>query len=698
MQLGDFAESILFGTTLESKLLRPDSLEDAAGPQAIKFPSFPGRPDSLKPKAKKRTEFPKDSQLESDWGRAAVLHFFANHELLAMELMALALLKFPDAPKSFRIGLAQTIREEQDHLLLYQQRMNQLGMEFGDIGVNDFFWSCLKDMKSPMDYISGMSLTFEQANLDYSLHYLNLMGQIGDQDTKELLSKVYNDEIGHVKYGVYWFDRLRSPDSTQWDAYRQAMFGRQPLTLSRAKGIGFDSAGRKKAGLDRAYIESLEFFDSPKGRCPSLYIYNADCELEAGHGKLGYQTSDGVRLLMSDFEGLPFFVAKKGDCILGMKKPSVTYQKYLRDRTGRTAEFIVWDGRDKSFGSVTKNRSFSELKPWGWTPKMNRIEQDLRRTSFRFKSGPVFNDTFSKAYWKTTLPSLRKELRKFPVLDQLFGPPITDGVTLRDLDEVINYIDNIHATGHPAVVKSKFGFSGSGQCRIYPQKGVSQSQIAWMKRQLSLHLELVVEPWLTRLLDGSFVWASKDDRAQASFFLTDEKGKYKGHKLGSTGFKVGTALSPYLLAHLTEQPSVLDSLASIAVFVQEQLRQLGYSGPAGFDYIVYRWPQTGQVFVKGLGEVNSRMTMAHIALSLESEMQIRGPALWLTLSLLDLRNAGFTSVKCFCDFLRNEIKEEKHILFTNDPECALGAISFLVMEPELMLRLQEIFDLRGVDL
>ena len=52
-----------------------------------------------------------------------LLHFFANHELLATELMALVLLKFPDAPAAFRKGVLETLKDEQEHTRLYIERM-----------------------------------------------------------------------------------------------------------------------------------------------------------------------------------------------------------------------------------------------------------------------------------------------------------------------------------------------------------------------------------------------------------------------------------------------------------------------------------------------------------------------------------------------------------------------------------------------
>lgn len=175
MTLETFARTILFGTTLDEKFVVADlKIEDSPPQTTITIPAFPGRPPELglqSPQEKSRAEFPSLDRLSDPKTRGEVLHFFANHELLAMELMALALLKFPDAPPSFRLGLARTIQEEQTHLRLYIDRMRELGVQFGDLPVSDYFWKSMSPMRSPLEFITQMSLTFEQANLDFSLFY-----------------------------------------------------------------------------------------------------------------------------------------------------------------------------------------------------------------------------------------------------------------------------------------------------------------------------------------------------------------------------------------------------------------------------------------------------------------------------------------------------------------------------------------------
>src|SRR5674476_1301500 len=135
MELREFAERVLFATTLDEKLICPDQLTDERPGAAIIAPAAPGRPAVLQFKPHGtggKSEFPGLHRLEQKSERGKLLHFFANHELLATELMALVLLKFPAAPAAFRRGLLQTLKDEQEHTRLYLKRMQACGIEFGE--------------------------------------------------------------------------------------------------------------------------------------------------------------------------------------------------------------------------------------------------------------------------------------------------------------------------------------------------------------------------------------------------------------------------------------------------------------------------------------------------------------------------------------------------------------------------------------
>ena len=153
MELRDFAEQVLFATTLEEKLRCPaDVTDERPGPARV-APETPGRPATLRFKGPESApaEFPGAHRLDDERERGRLLHFFANHELLATELMALVLLRFPDAPAAFRRGVFQTLREEQEHTRLYLARMAECGIQFGDLPVSGYFWRAVSTMESPMD-------------------------------------------------------------------------------------------------------------------------------------------------------------------------------------------------------------------------------------------------------------------------------------------------------------------------------------------------------------------------------------------------------------------------------------------------------------------------------------------------------------------------------------------------------------------
>ena len=263
IQLQEFAKRVLFGTTIEEKLNYPrEEIVDTDRRDPIKTPRSLSRPKHLSLRDdSKRVDHPRASKLIDARERGRLLHFFANHELLATELMALALLKFPDAPESFRTGLLNTLKEEQIHTRIYMHRMKQCGIEFGELPLSDYFWKSVSSMEDPLDYVTRLSLTFEQANLDYSREYGKIFAEVGDQNTADILERIYQDEIQHVGFGLKWFRRWKQSGKSDWETFKEKLIF--PLSPSRAKGNIYNAEGEKLLGSTELLSKTCKSISSP---------------------------------------------------------------------------------------------------------------------------------------------------------------------------------------------------------------------------------------------------------------------------------------------------------------------------------------------------------------------------------------------------------------------------------------------------
>ena len=316
MEVRQFAERVLYGDTLEQKLQTAGTLTDNVPGAGLRGICLPGRPAGLgfSNTQSGRSEFPNTSQFEDDRQRGFALHFFANHELVALELMALMLLRFPDAPKTFRRRLVATMRDEQRHLGLYLDRMRALDVEFGSRSLSSFFWDLLAGVHKPEQFSAGMSLTLEQANLDFCVFYQAAFETVGDTTTAALLETVLQDEIAHVRHGVHHLiGATTSKNGELWAKYTKNLV--YPLTPARGKGPVFSRVHRKLAGLDDDFIDRMAVYNQSRGRSPMVFTF--DCNFEDGLKTATKQNLKGpLRQLQSDLETLPLFIAKRDDVVL----------------------------------------------------------------------------------------------------------------------------------------------------------------------------------------------------------------------------------------------------------------------------------------------------------------------------------------------------------------------------------------------
>lgn len=655
MELKDFAASVLFGTTLTAKLVEPgpEGFSDTSPAWSGPLPAEPGRPPELALQAlgarRTRVAFPELRELEEKLtARGLVLHAFANHELLAMELMALALLRFPEAPPAFRAGLAQTIVEEQRHMTLYRRRMADFGVDFGVVPVSRFFWDAVAGTASPLAFVTQMALTLEQANLDFAAHYRDLFRRIGDGETADLMELVHREEIGHVKHGLVWFNRWREPELSEWEGYKKHLPA--PLTPGRAKGLGFDLEARRAAGLSEEFIAELAVYNSSKGRPSVVFWFNPGCEDEVSAGRPGVVLNRAARDLQHDLCGLMLFLALDSDVVLVEERPTAGFLATLAAAGFNLPEIVA----DHEAARVLENRAVETFEPWGKSLTAARRAEELGLKWRRPLALPPDPAVFSKA-WSAGLHGY--------------------GTVCRTLESANAAIDA--GLGRELVVKASLGASGRHMHRVScdgktPAGATFQ---AWLAKVIARQGAVVVEPWLDKIIDLSVqieVGATAPHVVGITRFLTDPRGRYLGHVLGR---KLDDLPQPVVRA--IHENSVYQELETVGTEVGAALARAGYTGPAGLDALLYRESDANPVALRKIVEVNPRYTMGRIALALDRQLHSATRAVWMHVPTRDAARMAADLRERYPLQMRGG-KIDHGVLVTNDPAQARSVLTMIV--------------------
>ncbi len=638
MNLEEFAKQILLSDRLEDKLFVPESFEDEnrghwlrAQTGSICAPEQPGRPRELALGSKKKgATFPREKDLHLDSERGKVLHFFANHELMALELMALALLKLVDSEPAFRMDIARTMLDEQRHMGLYMERMHQLGVGFGSVAVSDYFWRNFRTLQTGMDYICGLSLTLEQANLDFAHHYLSLFQNVDDAQSRDVMEQVYEDEIQHVSQGVKWFNRWREPELSQWEAYNRGLH--LPMTPSRGKGLGFNRDGRLRAGFEPAFIDEMEIITDHRGRPRRVWVYNPMCEIEVGRGQEIKTLPKLRREAVRDLANLPMFLSSQADILYTNRPPDKSFQKDWKQR-GLSLPEIVTAEDGKLDGKEFENRIVGDLRPWGWTPGMLALQKRISSKQTELEEGWPDHSwsypQFTSLYAKHQILKLRRRLRECFGMFQ-FGPELVDGGLVSSMQEIDIWRERIASELQlNTVLKDPFGTAGMGQLRLEPGRDLTTSEQGWVRKVLTKHGQMMVEPWVMDVDDYSALLMVPRNGSSAVIsttrFFTDMRGQYKGTLLG----RMTAAMDPDRRRDLEYETHGLSTRKLLPLAGEEAalwLAEQGFYGPAGLDMYTYRLPGQGSKrFLKPAGEINYRFTMGHVAHRLR---QFLGKGVW----------------------------------------------------------------------
>lgn len=215
---------------------------------------------------------PRPRALVDPAARALCLARFAHHELMAVELFAWAILRWPELTHSLRCGLLGVLAEEQIHCRLYLERLASHGSDLSEHVLSDYFWKHVPQISAsasgPAAFFAAMGLTFEQANLDFAPLYRDAFRAAGDEASARACERVHRDEIGHVRFALGALRTLarepRGPEVVAGDIALYESAVPFPLCAARAKGRRFERAARVEAGLSTELIEHVRAARSPQ--------------------------------------------------------------------------------------------------------------------------------------------------------------------------------------------------------------------------------------------------------------------------------------------------------------------------------------------------------------------------------------------------------------------------------------------------
>jgi uncharacterized ferritin-like protein (DUF455 family) len=255
-----WAWDFVTSTRLEDKLAPPQPPSQWSNPEAPCVLAAPGRPPELVPReAKKKTP-----KVQHAARRAEVLHTFLHHELQAAELMAWAILAFPQTPAAFRKGLLKLCRDEVRHLQLYSAHLQTLGFAFGSFPINDWFWKRVPvEQATPAHFVARLGIAFEGANLDHGARYTAAFAAAGDARAAEIQAQIVEEEVPHTAFALHWFAQFTG--DAAFDSWRTHL--PSAISPAMARGTPLNVEARSKAGFAPDFLDKLVAWDAgPAGK------------------------------------------------------------------------------------------------------------------------------------------------------------------------------------------------------------------------------------------------------------------------------------------------------------------------------------------------------------------------------------------------------------------------------------------------
>jgi uncharacterized ferritin-like protein (DUF455 family) len=193
--------------------------------------------------------------------RRKKMHREYNQEVQTLEIAALCLADFPEAPWGLRLELARQCWDEARHAALYHRRLREMGGHKGQYAIANLDWSVVAMLDSLAARLAVQHRTFEAGSLDLEGQGIPMFRQAGDDATADIIEAIETDEIQHVRFANEWLNRLTEADpravlqvaaAIHWLRGVVVATGGDPL-----KRVATNAVSRELAGFSTADITEV---------------------------------------------------------------------------------------------------------------------------------------------------------------------------------------------------------------------------------------------------------------------------------------------------------------------------------------------------------------------------------------------------------------------------------------------------------
>jgi uncharacterized ferritin-like protein (DUF455 family) len=259
--LFEFAEACLFDADLAQKTHLTHQAQYLAQAGQLSFSShdqpkpiidtqFPSKPLLLMPRDMPRR------RLDTPDGKVAFFHALAHIEFMAIYLAWDILYRFPGLPEAFYRDWLRIADEEAQHFELLRKHLQILNTDYGDLPAHKGLW--LHAVETADDVLARLAVVprcMEARGLDVTPAMIDKLTTMGDAAGVAILTRIYQDEIGHVERGSYWFQYF----SNQLGLDSEQTFKEKIMACYQGKPKGpFNREVRIIAGFSHNEIDWLE--------------------------------------------------------------------------------------------------------------------------------------------------------------------------------------------------------------------------------------------------------------------------------------------------------------------------------------------------------------------------------------------------------------------------------------------------------